>query len=293
MSTAGDTLRVNNDQSPLADTEVHYLTSEMVDDEFKIFVGHCGTRGAQRVPVLYLTDANGFFGGTVDLVRSMQLARHLPPLLVVGIGYRAGGIADTLKPRTRDLTPTRDSGFARLFPHQDAMGGAENLLQFIERELKPWVRARYDADHNDASYFGHSMGGLFGIYVLFTARAAFRRYIIGSPSLWWDHECMFEYEARPAGHASDDPVAVYFGVGAHETHEGRQREAVNMPAEERAKTGTRHIDMVADTNRMAARLRGLAWPNTRVDIDVFPDEYHITVPFLTLSRGLRTVFDAP
>jgi hypothetical protein len=42
---------VVNDLSPLADTEV-----------------------------LYLTDANGYFGGAVDLIRSMQLSCHLPPL---------------------------------------------------------------------------------------------------------------------------------------------------------------------------------------------------------------------
>ncbi len=115
---------MNNDESPLADTEVHYLTSDIVHDEFKIFVGHCGTTGQHQVPVLYLTDANGYFGGAVDIVRSMQLGFHLPPLLVVGIGYRSGGIGDITTPRTRDLTPTRDADFAKLFPDQEAMGGA-------------------------------------------------------------------------------------------------------------------------------------------------------------------------
>jgi predicted alpha/beta superfamily hydrolase len=305
LRSVGETLRVNNDQSPLADTEVHYLTSEMVNDEFKIFVGHCGTKGEHRVPVLYLTDANGYFGGAVDIVRSMQLGIHLPPLLIVGIGYRAGGIGDVMAPRTRDLTPTWDSTFARLYPDQQAMGGAGALLQFIEQELKPWVADRYDVDHDNATYFGHSFGGLFGVYVLLTAPAAFRRYIIGSPSVWWDDGAMFEYEppsARTARSASevgwgrthaDDPVVVYLGVGAHETHEGRHREVVNLPAGERAKSGVRYIDMVADTVKIAERLRQLDWLNTKVDLDVFPDEFHITVPLLTLSRGLRTVFDAP
>ena len=300
---------MNNDESPLADTEVHYLTSEMVDDEFKIFVGHCGTKGVHRVPVLYLTDANGYFGGAVDIVRSMQLGFHLPPLLVVGIGYRAGGIADVTSPRTRDLTPTRDAGFAKVFRDQKAMGGAGALLQFIEKELKPWVVDRYDIDHENATYFGHSFGGLFGTYVLLTAPAEFRRYIIGSPSLWWDHGVMFRYEALSAGRASppaspprevgsgridnDDPMVVYLGVGANETHEGRQREVVNMSAEERGISGARYIDMVADTVKLAGQLRQLDWLKTRVDIDIFPGEFHITVPLLTLSRGLRNVFEAP
>jgi predicted alpha/beta superfamily hydrolase len=295
---------VNNDESPLADTEVHYLTSEIVNDEFKIFVGHCGTKGQPRVPVLYLTDANGYFGGAVDIVRGMQLGFHLPPLLIVGIGYRAAGIGD-ITVRTRDLTPTRDDGFGKLFPDLGAMGGAGRLLQFISQELKPWVVDRYDVDQDNATYFGHSFGGLFGTYVLLTAPAEFRRYIIGSPSLWWDRGVMFRCETLSAGGAvppreigsgridNDDPIVVYLGVGANETHEGRQREVVNMPAEERGISASRYIDMVADTVTLAEQLRRLDWLKTRVELDVFPGEFHITVPLLTLSRGLRNVFDAP
>ena len=296
---------MKNDESPLADTEVHYLTSDIVNDEFKIFVGHCGTAGQHRVPVLYLTDANGYFGGAVDIVRSMQLGFHLPPLLIVGIGYRAAGIGDIISPRTRDLTPTRDGGFAKLFPDQAAMGGASRLLAFINQELKPWVADRYDADQGNATYFGHSFGGLFGTYVLLTAPAEFRRYIIGSPSLWWHHGVMLRAETLSAGPASltreigtsqidnDDPMVVYLGVGANETHEGRQREVANMSAEERGISASRYIDMVADTVRLAEQLRRLDWLKARVELDILPGEFHITVPLLTLSRGLRNVFDAP
>jgi hypothetical protein len=65
-----------------------------------------------------------------------------------------------------------------------------------------------------------------------------------------------------------------------------------MPAAERAKGTVRYIDTVADTLRMADRLRQRNW-STHIDVEVFPGEYHITVPFLTLSRGLRRIFGAP
>ncbi len=164
---------------------------------------------------------------------------------------------------------------------------------------------RYDVDQDDATYFGHSFGGLFGTYVLLTAPAEFRRYIIGSPSLWWDHGVMLRSETLSAGGASpsrqvgpawmdnDAPVTVYLGVGSNETHEGRQRELVNMPAVERAVSASRYIDMVADTLRLAEHLRRLDGLTTRVEHDILPGEFHITVPLLTLSRGLRSVFDAP
>ena len=128
-----DLLMTNDDHSPLAGTEVHYLRSSHVGDEFKIFVGHCGIPDGARPSVLYLTDANGFFGATVDLVRSMQLAQHLPPLLVVGIGYRAGGLGDTVAIRT-----------AR--SHADGRPGVRGALPRARRDGRrgttPRVRAR-------------------------------------------------------------------------------------------------------------------------------------------------------
>ena len=67
---------LDNDHSPLADTEVHYLRSKHVGDEFKIFVGHCGATDPPPV-VLYVTDANGMFGTAVS-----ELSRKLPPLFL-------------------------------------------------------------------------------------------------------------------------------------------------------------------------------------------------------------------
>jgi hypothetical protein len=39
---------------------------------------------------LYLTDANGYFGLAIDLIRSMQMSRHLPPLMVAGMARMTG-----------------------------------------------------------------------------------------------------------------------------------------------------------------------------------------------------------
>jgi predicted alpha/beta superfamily hydrolase len=282
-----------NDQSPLADTEVHYLRSEHVGDEFKIFVGHCGIAADAPPPVvLYVTDANGMFGSAVETVRFMQLSAHLPPILVVGIGYRMGGLAETTVVRVRDFTPTVDRAFEKYFPSFSVMGGAPQFLTFLREELQPWVQARYRVA-DDATYFGHSMGGLFGTYVMLTEPETFRRYAIGSPSLWWDADMMFDYEARYAATHADLPARAFFAVGAFEDHDGRQREASPLPAEERAAAALRYIDMVADTERMVDRLRSRNYPSLEIDSVVLADEFHITVPQLNLSRALRHLFDAP
>ena len=281
-----------NDQSPLADTEVHFLRSDHVGDEFKIFVGHCGLADAQPPAVLYVTDANGMFGSAVEMVRFMQLSAFLPPLLVVGIGYRRGGIAETTIVRTRDFTPTYDASFVKYFPDQTMMGGAAQFLAFIRDELQPWVSARYGVA-DDATYFGHSQGGLFGTYVMLTEPTTFRRYAIGSPSLWWDADMMFDVEARYAATHDDLPAHAYFAVGAFEDHDGRQREASRLSPEERAGAALRYIDMVADTERMVAALRSRNYPSLEIESVVLADEFHITVPPLNLSRALRHLFAAP
>ena len=75
-----------------------------------------------------MSDANGIFGGAVEMIRFMHLSAHLPYLLVVGIGYRLGDIAETQVPRTRDFTPTYDAEYARILPQYTMMDGAPAFL---------------------------------------------------------------------------------------------------------------------------------------------------------------------
>jgi len=173
------------------------------------------------------------------------------------------------------------------------MGGAPNLLAFIRDELQPWVRANYRVDPDDATFFGHSFGGLFATYALVTRPDTFTRYGIGSPSLWWHGGTAFDLEAEYAANHDDLSVKVFFSIGEHETHEGRQHEASRLPADEARITSLRYIDMVADMQRMVSSLRGRAYPSLRMESAVLPGEFHITIPLLNLSRALRFLFDAP
>ncbi len=282
-----------DDLSPVAGTEVHYLDSEHVGDEFKIFVGHCGDVVSEPVAVLYVSDGNGLFAGAVEMIRFMRLSKHLPPMLVVGIGYRVGAIEETVAVRHRDFTPSYHDAYARIFPSFAALGGADNYLAFIRDELQPWVGARYNVDPARSAFFGHSLGGQFATYALLTEPTTFSRYGIGSPSLWWHNDRMFAYEAEYAETHDDLPARAFFPVGEHETHEGRRREASRLSAGEQAAAGSRYIDMVADTERMASALRGRGYPSLEVESVVLPDEFHATVAHLNLSRSLRFLFDAP
>lgn len=272
-------------------SEVHYLTSAAAGSEFKIFVGHCPGRTPGSARVLYLTDANGSFGGAVDIIRGMQIAAQLPSLLVVGIGYRAGAIADTVRVRRRDLTPSADPLFGP--PDPARMGGAADTLAFIRHQLMPWVAATFDVVTDDATFLGHSLGGLFGTWVLLTEPDTFARYLITSPSLWWDSYRILGHESAYADRHHDLAATVFFAIGADETLEGRIREAAHLPAELRKLVTVLPLDMVADLEAMIDRLTRRRYPSLSLHGAVFPAEFHVTVAPLALSRGLRLLFDAP
>lgn len=284
---------VGNDESPLADTEVHYLNSTLVGDEFKIFVGHCPVDSPEPPGVVYVTDANGMFGAAVDAIRGMQLVNQLPPLLVIGIGYRVGAIGETLALRQRDFTPSEDRRFPPSDGERPMMGGAANFLDFLRHELDPWVTSHYETAPGDTTLFGHSLGGLLATWVMLTEPGAFRRYLIGSPSLWWDDNMMFRYEEAYAGTHDDLPVTAFFGIGADETLEGRIRESARLAPDLQQQVTALPLDMVDDMHRLVDRLESRSYPGLKSRCVVLPDEFHVTVAPLILSRGLRHLFDAP
>jgi predicted alpha/beta superfamily hydrolase len=223
----------------------------------------------------------------------MQLSKLLPPFLVVGIGYRMGGLAETVEVRARDLTPSRDERFATIYGDGFGLGGASRFLAAIREELMPWIAARYSIQPGDATYFGHSLGGLFGAYALIQEPSTFGRFVLGSPSCWWDHGIIFRLVDDYVAQHDDLAASVFIGVGALETPEGRRREVANHSAEEQALAEQYPNDMVELAQRLAAALRAPAFPSLDVEAHVYDDEFHITVWPLIVSRGLRHLFDAP
>jgi predicted alpha/beta superfamily hydrolase len=285
---------ISDDESTLPGTEVHYLRSEHVGEEFKIFVGHCLSRETAPMPVVYVGDASLVFGTAVDMVRLLNLYERVPAALVVGIGYRVTDNDEILNLRCRDFTPTVDSSLSSDSAYPDMMGGASRFSAFIRDELKPWVEEHYEVDPDDSTFFGDSLGGLFATHVLLTQPNTFRRYAIGSPSLFWDNEVTFEHEAAYAQAHNDLPAKVFVSVGAYENAEGHKRLLEQLPADQRAHSEDDDpADYVAHTERLVALLRSRSYPSLEIESEVLPGEYHETAPPLNLSRSLRYLFDAP
>jgi uncharacterized protein len=271
------------DQLPvIGGTEVCDLWSPEASDTFRVFVGHCGAGSRATVVV---TDGNGLFGLTVDTIRFMQIFALLPSITVVAVGYPgARSIDDTLDIRSRDLTPTH-------WPAFPGSGGADRFARFIRSTLFDWIRQRFPAALETPVYFGHSLGGLFGTWALFDPDPVFSHFILSSPSLYWDRYTVFDREAEWSAGPPDFDLRAFFGIGALETDEGRRLEGRDLPDGHRFKPPpATHLDMVDDLLRFTERLRARRHPRLDVGLEIYPDEYHATVPAVVLSHGLRRFF---
>jgi predicted alpha/beta superfamily hydrolase len=256
----------------LGGTEVHDVFSPEVGDTFRVFVGECGPDPAVT---LVVADGNGLFGLAVDTVRLMRIPALVPPMRVVGVGYPdLIGIEESVAIRARDLAPTPSK-------HFPGAGGADAFLAFLRGGLREWV------GDTETVYFGHSLAGQFGAYGLLSAPTAFDRWILSSPSLWWDHHRIFAQEAARAADSPDLPARAYLGIGSLETDAGRRAEAVALPDGHPAKPIRAPIDMVADAERFAAALASRGYPSLEFRLEIHPDEYHATAANIILTRALR------
>ena len=288
------------DALPLLNTEVHFFGSRFVGDELKLLVGRCGMSDGEPPVVLYLPDGDLIFGAAVNMLWGLRLEGYVPPMLIVGIGYRVQSEEDTFSPRSRDLTPSTDEALVKQTGWMS--GGADRFLRFIKEELKPWVAGRYGVDPDDDAFFGDSFGALFGAHVLLTEPSTFKRYGLGSPSLFYDHHMIFGEEAAYAESNDDLDAKVYVSVGEYEGPMGDRLHRAWLPEDKRAEAEARaaadtaafgEIDLVADVERLVATLRARNYPSLRLAHSILASEFHSTAATLNLSRSLRFLFGAP
>ena len=257
------------------------LASKAVGDSFEIRVLLPPTIPGEttRFPVVYMTDVHNGFIIDDDAMRLMMIG-DVPRFIAVGIGYAsASNILEGLLLRARDLTHvTATAEVGGSFPFNMVKpsvptGGAEKFLGFIRDELMPLIDARYPTDPKERGYWGDSLGGLFGTYVLFTRPDTFNRYILGSPSLWWANEDVMKLGEKYLATHEDLAATVFLGVGGLE--EGGS------------------FKMSTNVLRLERMLRAKKLPSLSLTARIFPDETHTTVAAMNLIRGLVAVFGTP
>lgn len=138
-----------------------------------------------KYPVVYVLDGDTNFSLVASLERfsTKFLFRSQPEMIVVGIRNID---------RTKDYTPTKSLSKNKDNKLQyETSGGAENFINFIDKELKPFINKKFRTTGFDVLH-GHSFGGLFAIYTLLNHTDSFDAYIAIDPSLWWDNKVIFK-----------------------------------------------------------------------------------------------------
>jgi uncharacterized protein len=203
---------MNRPAAVLPGTEVRVIHSASTDSDYQISVAlpnHYDQESDKVWPVIYVLDANLYFGLVVDMVRAMNIrvedCNELPDAFIVGVGYSVEGSLSTILHevmhcRMRDFLPDRDRDaedfIQQHFPVATpaAAGKAAAFWRFLHQELIPLVESEYRADPGDRTLLGHSWGATFALYTLFRDPHVFHRYVIASSGPNFDDEANYARE---------------------------------------------------------------------------------------------------
>jgi hypothetical protein len=129
-------------------------------------------------PVLYFTDAMWHIeilsGSTEYLMEN---------LILVGISWQKG--------ERPQISRYRDYTILKSMHPKYQSGDAHNHLTFIQNDIVKYIEDNYRTDTDNRTYFGYSLGGTFGAYILLTQPQTFKNYILGSPETLLDDSYIF------------------------------------------------------------------------------------------------------
>lgn len=264
----------------LINTEQRQLVSKLNNQEYELYISLPDNYATSdsTYQVIYLTDANQYFGLMSDMTRSLQWGSEMPEAIVVGIGYPISSFKTDderwtkwLAWRMRDLSPTNTAQMDKDFGVDNIKsGGASTFLQVIEQELIPFVEKNYRTKSKDRTFVGFSLGGLFGFYSLFQKPGLFQNYILGSPSIWSDNKVIMQFEKAYADHHKDLTGRVFMATGELE-------EEINA-------------GMVRNMLEMNSVLKNRQYKSLKTEVVILEGETHMSAPGVCFQRGLRYLF---
>jgi predicted alpha/beta superfamily hydrolase len=228
----------------------------------------------------YFTDANRSFPMVANIESIFDLSPSKPvepEIIIIGIGYKIKDMGDWASWRARDLTPTNvpsvDSGWAKTLSgftgrqYEVRTGGAGTFLDFIVKEVFPFVESNYRVSSTNRGIGGYSYGGLFSLYVLFKQPDLFNIYYAGSPSIGHDNAVLFNFEKEYASLHKDIKANLFMSVG-----------------------GSEDSWTITNMKKMTDLLKSRNYPGLTVETYVFPDETHQSCYPSSIMRAFRVLY---
>ncbi len=245
-------------------SETNILFSENVQDSFYIYIKlpkYYNEEISKSYPVIYLLDGDIAFPIAYSVVRYLQFGKFVPDMIIVGIGY--GGLLDGSKVSKRE----RDYTISKIERWKDA-GNAENFKKFLEDELIPYLESKYRIDASNRTLSGHSLGGLFTLYTLFTEPQLFSNYIASSPYISYDVDKLLSLEEKNNCEIDGAGCKLFISFG-----EDEDREGYDLPI-----------------SRIVNQLRLRDSNYIKLDFRIFEEGIHFSTPSEAMVYGLLHSF---
>ena len=191
-----------------------HLTPTGEERTVRVYTPAAHATGDRRYPVLYMLDGHNLFDDAdASYGRAWRLGAHLdthgPEVIVVGIDAAPG------ERRSDEYTPWSIT-HPRHEPHPDGVGdggGGRAFVDWLVRELKPAIDARYRTDPTATALAGASLGGLMAIYGAAAHPSVIRRAAAFSASIEVNERDLIPYLERRDLSALE---RLYLDVGTHE-----------------------------------------------------------------------------
>ncbi|MDC8004251.1 serine hydrolase [Aureisphaera galaxeae] len=171
----------------------------------------------KRYPVLYYTDAKWH----LEVLSTCQ-EFIIEDVILVGISYQLDIDEDLKKEVGAHVSRFRDYSIREHSnPEVQAkfqLGQAHKHLDFVRNDVITYVDKTYRTDPNSRTYFGYSLSGEFGAYILMKQPDTFNNYIIGSPTVRGEVDMLTEmntqfgpYEASNKNSSLNANVFIAYG----------------------------------------------------------------------------------
>jgi len=215
-----------------------------------------------KYPVIYLLDgsADEDFIHIAGLVQfnSFEWVNQVPKSIVVGIAT---------VDRRRDFTfPTAIEKDQKSFA---TSGHSDKFIAFIEKELQPFIDKKYKTT-DSKTIIGQSLGGLLETEILLKKPTLFNKYVIVSPSIWWNNGSILNQDSVIFQKNFNQNTDIYIAVG---------KEGLTPTEIPRV--------MEVDANLITEKIKASKSKNIKVYFDYFPLENHGTILHPAVSNSFK------
>ena len=210
----------------------------------------------KKYPIIILLDGYTHFktaSGIVHFMSSNRNRNNLMPESII--------IAIENVDRERDFTVTKIKT-----KRPNTMGGGRNFLNFIEKELIPYVDENYRTEPS-RTLIGHSLGGLLTLNSYMDKNSVFNAYISIDPSIWWNEEMMKNKVDSISSISLDKKL--YIGTA-------------NQGEANYERNKQRHDSLYTLITKKSDK-------PLNIEIEYFEKENHRSVPLVALYEGLKYI----